>query len=440
MKLSWNRTVYTLIFFISGILSGPLLFAQGSWERLDVPGTQTLRALSFVDTLYGWAAGDSGTILHTINGGDTWILQESGTSLEIHGLFFLNRRVGWATAFNYSEPPFGTILLKTIDGGENWTSTAYPDENLFMTCICFLDSLNGWMGGKPHALVKTTDGGISWTQANVDTSVLAFFPVLNLVFLNEEVGFAAGGIFDIAGVIWRTFNGGELWEAIDPSQAPADEVHGLVIFDGQRIMASGGDPDYGYGVGMMRSSDSGVNWSYEDIGIQGIAFDLDFRTPSQAWSPLGPQRSLIYSLDSGNTWTEIPSPGETEILRITFPDSLHGFGVGTAGAVIRFIPPVPPGIGEKEEVAPPVRFSLFPNPVADRRESVTCKVQSVIGGTLNIRILDQQGREHQSISERFIPAGSHSLTIPTGIMPAGMYLFGFYWDGRLVETQKVVCP
>ena len=90
-----------------------------------------------------------------------------------------------------------------------------------MTCIFFLDSLVGWMGGIPHALVSTSDGGNLWQQAEVDTSTLAFFPVLDIKFYNEQYGYACGGMFDIAGVTWHTNNGGEKWYAIDASDAPA---------------------------------------------------------------------------------------------------------------------------------------------------------------------------------------------------------------------------
>ena len=115
-------------------------------------------------------------------------------------------------------------------GGAYWSGTPFPVDDIFITCILYRDSLNGWMGGSPNVLVKTMDGGITWVQAGIDTSTLAFFPVLSIKFLNEKYGYACGGLHDIAGVIWRTSNRGDLWQAIDPSEAPADEVHGLYIF------------------------------------------------------------------------------------------------------------------------------------------------------------------------------------------------------------------
>jgi len=184
--------------FLVFLLTVQHAFPQGTWDRIDVQTTQNLRSVCFVDNLYGWVVGDSGTILHTTDGGNSWIQQDSPVENDIIYVFFLNQNLGWASAYNFTIPPYGTILLKTTNGGAEWTSTLYHQENIFITCIHYFDSLTGWMGGKPHALVKTTDGGINWTQAAIDTSTLAFFPVLNLAFLNQEVGFASVTVVDIS--------------------------------------------------------------------------------------------------------------------------------------------------------------------------------------------------------------------------------------------------
>ncbi|MCD4698758.1 MAG: hypothetical protein K8S16_21205, partial [Bacteroidales bacterium] len=339
-------------------------FSQGTWEIVDVPTTHHLRSVFFIDSLSGWAVGDSGTIIHTSDGGNSWVLQDSQTENEIVHVFFLNNNLGWASSYKFSSLPYGTILIKTTDGGQNWTSYPYQEENIFITCILFLDSLNGWMGGMPHAIVKTTNGGIDWQQAVVDTSVLAFFPVLNIQFYDENYGYACGGMFDIAGVIWRTNNGGEKWYALDPMYAPADEVHQLHLFDSINVMGAGGDPDFGYGVAIMRTSDSGLSWDYEELGIQGNAYDLDFITAAEAWCPLGPTRKLIYSLDSGATWTQISTPDSTVIFDVIFPDSLHGFAVGNEGTVIKYIPKLetssePGNLGNQQRIK---LHQNFPNP------------------------------------------------------------------------------
>jgi len=411
---------------------------QGSWEKIQVPTTKSLNAVFFTDSLHGWVGGDSGTIIHTTDGGKSWITQETHALNHVTALFFLNRNLGWAASLNYSVQPYGTVLLKTTNGGADWTPSPYPANDIFINCILYLDSLRGWMGGSPHALVKTLDGGQTWAQAKIDTSVLAFFPVLGITFYNEKYGYACGGMFDIAGVIWRTSNGGDSWSAIDNSMAPADEVHELYTFDSINVIGAGGDPDFGYGVGMIRTADGGVNWTYHELGMQGNAYNLDFRTGAEAWAPLGPKRSMIYTLDTCKTWTEIPTPGITAINNMTFPDSLHGFAVGQQGAFIKYRP-TPAGIVGPHDSPGPAEVILqqnVPNPfvsetkiraefaAASQAKAAVIKVFNCLGAeVLSVDCIEQGG----SACEATLDA--------SGLEP-GMYYYRLYISGKEPSAVK----
>ncbi|MBC8435962.1 MAG: hypothetical protein H8D88_00200, partial [Bacteroidetes bacterium] len=110
----------SLIFLILSLvilsfLISPSVSSQGTWERIDVPTDQDLRSVCFIDSLYGWAAGDSGMIIHTADGGESWEIQDSQTEYDVMSLFFLDRNQGWASSFNYTTLPYGTIILKTTN-------------------------------------------------------------------------------------------------------------------------------------------------------------------------------------------------------------------------------------------------------------------------------------------------------------------------------------
>lgn len=408
--------------------------AQGTWDVIDVPTNQYLHSVFFVDSLNGWVVGDSGTIIHTSDGGDNWVIQDSQTENEIINVFFLDQNLGWASSFKYSSLPYGTLLLKTIDGGQTWTSSLYPVENVFINCILMQDSLNGWMGGRPHTLVSTSDGGINWQQAEVDTSVLAFFPVLNIQFYDENYGYACGGMFDIAGVIWRTNNGGEKWYALDPSFAPADEVHQLHLYDSIHVMGAGGDPDFGYGVALMRTWDGGIEWDYEELGIQGNAFDLDFRTDAEAWCPLGPRRKLMYSLDSGNTWTQIITPDSVVIFDVIFPDSLHGYAVGQNGAFIRYSPPFQVSIESNLEIKQKSRLysQNYPNPFqSDTRIEFSLPSEvlenrnnlGIVCKAVELTVFNSHGKIMSILSKNDLNPGNYYLDFDATSLPAGVYYY-----------------
>lgn len=406
------------------------VFAQGTWEKINVPTNRFLRSVAFTDSLYGWVAGDSGTILHTADGGKTWIFQDTRTINEIPYIFFLDRSHGWASSFNYTTIPYGTILLETTNGGKDWAGKPFPTDDVFINCILFRDTLNGWMAGSPNAIVRTTDGGITWTQASIDTSALAFLPVMRIRFWNEKYGYACGGIHDVAGVIWRTSNGGEKWYAIDPLQAPADEIYELHLYDSLNVIGAGGDPDFGWGVGMIRTTDGGMNWLYEALPIQGNAFDLDFRNAKEAWAPLGPAEKFIYSLDSGNTWSEADTPDSTVIYDVTFPDSLHGFAVGLNGAVLKYKHPLTGSINPDHSQTGNeyILYQNYPNPF-----STTTRIKFYIppaGATssslMQIRVYNVFGNELATLVNKMLSPGEYESSFDATGLPEGIYFYRLY--------------
>ncbi len=64
-----------------------------------------------MDADTGTAVGAEGTILHTTDGGATWTLQSSGTTVPLSGVTFVDANTGWAVGE-------GGTILHTTTGGE----------------------------------------------------------------------------------------------------------------------------------------------------------------------------------------------------------------------------------------------------------------------------------------------------------------------------------
>lgn len=114
----------TDIFFDGGegwsITEGDGLFHSSNggqtWGRMNtnLPSSDRLRSLNFLNILRGWAVGDGGEIVTTADGGLTWQQQASGTSQNLKSVNFQpDGQRGWAVGD-------GGVILRTEDGGATW--------------------------------------------------------------------------------------------------------------------------------------------------------------------------------------------------------------------------------------------------------------------------------------------------------------------------------
>jgi photosystem II stability/assembly factor-like uncharacterized protein len=371
---------------------------ENRWQPLSNPTTKDLFKCFFLNDSVGWTVGAEGLIFKTTNSGSTWIAQQSGVNSDIREIFMLNASRGWALSFVQfvdTSTWWGATILRTTNGGETWTHQNYQPAGRYFHCILFRDSLNGWIGGESGDLLRTTDGGISWTPAIVDSVNLDFVAIVKIRFFTRALGFALGGLFDISGIVRRTTNGGERWVESEVSPEPTYDMH---YIDSLNFIGLSGD--FEYGAGLVRSRDAGHNWSYRWLGILGRPSTLSFRTPSEGWAPTELDASLMYTLDTGNTWHTIRPPRLKIIHDLTFVDSTTGYAVGDSGTVLKYVPVtsqvIDHGLFEAPESV--TLFPNYPNPFNSstqinyslpRRSAVHLRVINPLGQTIKTIVADQ---------------------------------------------------
>jgi photosystem II stability/assembly factor-like uncharacterized protein len=411
---------YLVILLILASNSG--LFGQYFWQRIESPTDYWLRTLLFTDSLRGWVAGDSGLIFYTSDGGVNWIQQETNTKDIVMNLFFLNENRGWAAAWAVG----GTDILKTTDGGANWSIEPYREPETYINSIYFLDTLKGFMGGSPGKFLITTDGGINWENAQLDTLVGAHFPPKHFNFYNNQYGFASGGYMDLSGVVWRTKNGGESWETFVVGPEPIHELH---FFDSLNVIGVGGDLEYG--VSVIRSTDAGENWAYNELGIFGIATAVSFRTETEAWAPLSIAQSIMYTFDSGGTWTDTSTVDSSAICDLVFTDSLTGYAVGNEGVILKYKYQFPVPVEEEPKLADKYYlFQNYPNPF---NSSTSIEYYISEPAQVSLKVYNLLGTLVANLVETYQPNGKYNVTWNADKEASGVY----YLRLRVNEKEQV---
>ena len=179
-------------------------YASADWRR-GLLGN-SLRGVHFVSALEGWAVGDpvldaTGTlvanavILHTLDGGQSWTLQASGTPSSLKSVGFSSALKGWAAG--------NGVLLRTDNGGGNWTRLMNVSAQV--NDIAVLSDNEVWLACN-NALLHTIDGGISWTMPAMQVALM-----YSVRFADSLHGLAAGTATNLQGGIFSTQDGGRTW-------------------------------------------------------------------------------------------------------------------------------------------------------------------------------------------------------------------------------------
>ena len=161
-----------------------------TWQYMDMSSyANALVEIFFLTEDIGFVSGrnDNGaTILKTVDGGMNWTeLYNSNIS----GEYF------WKIQVLDSDPNviFGSIssvapnpgkLVKSLDGGLTWTSYDAPETDI--QAVGFINENHGWMGGHTTGFYETLDGGSTWTNLNIGNN-------LNRIFiLSPDLAYASG--------------------------------------------------------------------------------------------------------------------------------------------------------------------------------------------------------------------------------------------------------
>lgn len=204
-------------------------FSNQSWKvvRRSAETDKNLRAIHFVDSMTGWAAGDAGAVYRTTDGGRTWKPLLSGAAANINFIQFVDWNNGWMLGEADSkdagdEGEGGGLLFSTNNGGRTWTRKLLPN----VLSIFFTDAKNGWAVGRQATLLRTTDGGAEW-QAVTGIEKLVGLPIessnysfgfRDIFFLNAKQGWIISNFYGRArshiGALFATEDGGQTWRRI----------------------------------------------------------------------------------------------------------------------------------------------------------------------------------------------------------------------------------
>lgn len=317
-----------------------------AWQLTPTGSAARLRGVSAVSAEAAWTSGSIGTVLRTVDRGQTWQnVSPPGTqNLQFRDIEAFDADNAVILSIG---PGTDSRVYVTEDAGQSWTLTFVNDDpRAFYDCITFFDNRRGLGLSDPvddrFRIIATEDGGRSWRVVDADmppalAGEFAFAASGQCLVTDHghRAWFGTGGSAQAR--VFRSDDKGETWQ-VSPTpirSGPSAGIFALAFRGQQHGLAVGGDfllpaasPDM-----LALTADGGTSW-------QLVAAAPNQYRSGAAWVTgrdavvVGPTGSDA-SFDGGQTWQRFDD-GSFDTVDCAHPGACWASGVsGRAGYLVR---------------------------------------------------------------------------------------------------------
>ena len=325
------RGFFVILVLLLSFLSSS---AQG-WQWLNpLPQGNTLTDLDYLgqDHVIS-SAGYAGTAVASSDGGDTWTLLGNGEHPFPAQAVYLSPTEGWGIMDYYSpvSDSLQNAIVHTNDGGLSW-QVLFHDPLFEVQDIAWPSAQNGWVGGEMDstyrlALLHTTDGGLTWAAQTFDSVTNSSARVF---FLNDQEGWVS-----VWHWILHTDNGGITWQWYS---LPYWMYFDLLFVDSQNGWGASFDEVY-------RTTDGGQSWTPRNVPVIETEWtkSIALSDADHLWIVTSTDDAhiiddhVLYSTNGGQTWARRTLNTTSNLSKIIFADSEHGWLCGEDGSLYQTV-------------------------------------------------------------------------------------------------------
>ena len=290
--------------------------AQWSLQQLDTKAS--FRGLSVVNNKVIWLSGTNGTVLRTLNGGQTWQTNtvKGAEKLDFRDVEAFNENLAYILSIG---PGANSRIYKTENGGQTWQlQFQNEDKDAFFDALAFWDKNNGLAMSDPvrgHFLVlRTKDGGKHWSPIAPESLPKA---------KDGEGGFAGSGTclitkgknaaYLVSGGavsrVYQTLDRGQTWSVVAApiiSGSAGAGIFSIAFATQSKGIIVGGDyqkPTLNLQISAI-TSDGGKTWVLGNSQPQGFRSGVAISATNSLAIAVGTTGTDI-SLDVGLSWSKL---------------------------------------------------------------------------------------------------------------------------------------
>lgn len=418
-----------------------------SWYRQYLPNVNgcTFLGFTYIDSLVGFAVTTKNSsgyayIMKTTDGGDNWTIKQTyykpNSTTAFNGLQFVDNNVGYASIND-------SLFYKTTDSGENWfilNNHLYPDAIFAIN----KDTVFGviYSGGSLGGVFRSINGGFNFQQIWTIPGGGSGNPS-SIYMFDKNLGFTTNTM----DVMRRTTDGGFNWTIIP------NEKYAAIKF----IDSLTGWKSY---VGIKKTTDGGITWISQSTppAIDYYYSTFSVLNKDTVWF-VGAEKNpapVFKTTNGGLNWGyQIPDTTHYwSYYFIQFVDikkgwikygSSRAYRTLTGGNDTTFYTGL---YSNTSEI--PNNFELFQNYPNPFNQSTIINVQCAIKSHIKINVYDITGKEIITLINEEKSAGKYSIRFDarqvgsstrqggSSTLSSGIYFYDLVVNGKRLETKKMV--
>lgn len=438
MKNKNLKLVILLMLIISPIGKD---YSQSGWVQQNSGTSLNLEAVSFLDANYGIITGENGRMLKTTNGGLNWIILSNVTNETIVDIKILNQDKVIGMFFEY---PSTLRIIRTTNAGNSWNITKLdsiartyaPGSMYFYNTDLGVISYN-------NKIRYTTNGGVNWNISSVTVSGLEFF-FNDIQMVTPSIGYALGH-YKISSnnnraEIYKTTNGCETWNytsiSFDHSDNSYETRFGFSFIDSQNAWVCGMTRQGSIGTESynVKTENGFTNNSVFPLISQRFFHDCFFVNYNTGWF-IG-ERYVYKTSNSGLSFVS-QMQNDERMNDIQFINENTGWIVADSGKIFKTTNGGEPIGIEIISNETPVKYRLsqnYPNPF---NPSTKFQIDIKESGNVRLNIYDILGNEIAILIAQEMKPGTYNVDWNALNNPSGIYFYKIETK-NFSETKKMV--
>lgn len=223
-----------------------------NWSIIPFNSSATYYSLAMINSTTGFISGSSGNLRKTTNAGLNWdSVPGPFVTNTLKRIEFVNANTGYV--FQTTAALNGG--WKTTNGGLSWDSLTNLGSETRISVSSFINANTGYVGNNVAKLMKTTDGGANWTI--LSNTPMGSFGLYGVKFFNADTGYVCGST---GYKLCRTTNGGVSFDSV--SHPFYNALYSMRFFNINTgwIFASSGYS--------AKTSNGGTSWFFQNTSGQ----------------------------------------------------------------------------------------------------------------------------------------------------------------------------